>query len=86
MPKVKQQLTDSAAAGKLQMKIFLCSILFTIGTAIHNFIIITPSLIETMMQMAGVADPAGEAIGLRRFQLYLTMKLLIRNIQIAPKL
>ncbi|URM32531.1 hypothetical protein LLY41_19645 [Cytobacillus firmus] len=62
MPQVKHQLTDSAATQKLQMTIFLCSILFTMGTAIHNFIIINPTLIETMMQMAGVADPAGEAI------------------------
>ncbi|MCM3706856.1 MULTISPECIES: hypothetical protein [Cytobacillus] len=62
MLKVKHQLTDSAATQKLQMTISLCSILFTMGTAIHNFFIINPTLIETMMQMAGVGNPAGEAI------------------------
>lgn len=63
MKKTKHQLTDSTATRKLQITIVLCSIIFTIGTAIHNFVIINPTLIETMMQMAGVADPAGEAIG-----------------------
>src|SRR5690554_1454193 len=63
MKKTNYQLTDSTATRKLQITIFICSIIFTIGTAIHNFIIINPSLIETMMQMAGVADPASEASG-----------------------
>lgn len=63
MKKTKHQLTDSTATRKLQITIVLCSIIFTIGTAIHNFVIINPTLIETMMQMSGVADPAGEAIG-----------------------
>jgi hypothetical protein len=63
LKKTKHQLTDSTATRKLQITIVLCSIIFTIGTAIHNFVIINPTLIETMMQMAGVADPAGEAIG-----------------------
>ncbi|MGE7664715.1 hypothetical protein ACQKMN_03265 [Ureibacillus composti] len=63
MKKTTRQFSDSTVTRKLQLTIFICSIIFTIGTAIHNFVIINPSLIETMMQMAGVADPAGEASG-----------------------
>ena len=62
MKKTNHQLTDSTATRKLQITIVICSIIFTIGTAIHNFIIINPQLIETMMQMAGVANPADEAL------------------------
>jgi len=61
--KAKYHLTDSTATRKLQITIVLCSIIFTIGTTIHNFVIINPPLIETMMQMAGGADPAGDASG-----------------------
>ncbi|AIM16007.1 hypothetical protein HW35_06575 [Bacillus sp. X1(2014)] len=50
------------ATKKLQITIVLCSIIFTIGTTIHNFVIINPPLIETMMQMAGVTDPPGKAL------------------------
>ncbi|MCP1146815.1 hypothetical protein [Lysinibacillus endophyticus] len=63
MKKTTYELADSTTTRKLQLTIFICSIIFTIGTAIHNFVIINPSLIETMMQMAGVADPSGEASG-----------------------
>ncbi|MFC5466059.1 hypothetical protein [Lederbergia graminis] len=63
MKKARQSLTDSSATRKLQITIFLCSVIFTIGTTIHNFVIIDSSLIESMMQMAGVADPASEASG-----------------------
>ncbi|MEW9032960.1 MAG: hypothetical protein AB2404_09600, partial [Planifilum fimeticola] len=30
--------------------------------ALHNFVIIDPSFIETMMKMAGVSNPAAEAV------------------------
>jgi len=63
LKKTTRQFSDSTVTRKLQLTIFICSIIFTIGTAIHNFVIINPPLIETMMQMAGVADPAGEASG-----------------------
>jgi len=41
----------------------LCSIVFTIGTALHNFAVVDAELIETMMRDAGRADPAGDAPG-----------------------
>lgn len=42
MKKTNHQLTDSTTTRKLQITIVICSIIFTIGTAIHNFIIINP--------------------------------------------
>jgi hypothetical protein len=50
-------------ARKLQIVVALCSIVFTIGTALHNFAIVDTRLIETMMRMEGGADPTGDAPG-----------------------
>lgn len=63
MPENKSTLRPTANTRKIQLIIALCSVLFTIGTALHNFVIVNPSLIETMMQMAGAPDPAGAALG-----------------------
>ncbi|MFD2639524.1 hypothetical protein [Piscibacillus salipiscarius] len=46
---------------RLQVTIAICSIIFTIGTALHNFVIINTPLIETMMQMAGASNSEEEA-------------------------
>lgn len=62
MKKTKHQLKVSTTTRKLQNTIVICSIIFTIGTTIHNFVIINPPLIETMMQMAGVTAPSVEAL------------------------
>lgn len=38
-----------------------CSIVFTIGTALHNFVVIDTAVIEAMMREAGETDPAAAA-------------------------
>lgn len=48
---------------RLQLVVGLCSVVFTVGTALHNFAVIDVSVIEEMMRSAGGADPAGEAPG-----------------------
>jgi hypothetical protein len=41
----------------------ICSIVFLIGTTLHNFVVVDTQLIEAMMREAGAEDPAGEAPG-----------------------
>lgn len=41
----------------------VCSLVFAIGSALHNFVIIDSSVIEEMMRAAGGTDPAGDAPG-----------------------
>lgn len=48
---------------RLAIAVGLCSIVFTIGTALHNFAVVDAELIETMMRDAGRADPEGDAPG-----------------------
>ncbi|WP_051325233.1 hypothetical protein [Glycomyces tenuis] len=52
-----------ARVRRLQLTVGLCSVVFTLGTALHNFVIIDVSVIEEMMRSAGGADPGGEAPG-----------------------
>jgi hypothetical protein len=47
----------------LQVLTGVCSVVFLLGTTLHNFAVVDTSLIETMMRRAGAADPAGEAPG-----------------------
>lgn len=47
----------------LQILVGICSIVFTIGTTLHNFAVVDTQLIETMMREAGGDDPAGAAPG-----------------------
>jgi hypothetical protein len=63
MNKNKPELGAAPATRRLQTAIAVCSVIFTIGTALHNFVIVNASLIETMMRMEGAPDPAGEAPG-----------------------
>ncbi|GAA0235920.1 hypothetical protein [Haladaptatus pallidirubidus] len=57
----KPQLIATPITRKLQIAIALSSVIFTIGTTLQNFVIINTSLIEKMMRMENVADPAGAA-------------------------
>lgn len=57
----KSQLIATPTTRKLQIAIALSSVIFTIGTTLQNFVIINTSLIEKMMRMENVADPAGAA-------------------------
>lgn len=41
----------------------IASVVFTLGTALHNFAVIDAAVIEEMMRRAGGADPAGDAPG-----------------------
>lgn len=61
--KSKNLLTPTTATRKLQIFIAICSVIFTIGSALQNFVIVDISLIEEMMKMAGAPDPTGEAPG-----------------------
>ncbi|SFB36571.1 hypothetical protein SAMN04488072_11968 [Lentibacillus halodurans] len=63
MSTAKDELNPTLATRKLQLAIALSSLVFTIGTTLHNFVIVNTALIETMMRMEGVADPAAEASG-----------------------
>lgn len=63
MNTIQNRLATTSATRKLQIVIALSSVIFTLGTTLHNFVIVNTSLIETMMQMAGAADPAAEAPG-----------------------
>lgn len=47
----------------LQIAVGLCSIVFTAGTALHNFVIVDAALIEAMMREAGAENPVGAAPG-----------------------
>ena len=47
----------------LQILVGSCSIVFFIGTTLHNFAVVDVQLIETMMREAGGSDPAGDAPG-----------------------
>lgn len=47
----------------LRILVGACAIVFTAGTALHNFLIVDRDLIAAMMAASGVADPAGEAGG-----------------------
>lgn len=57
----KSQSTATHTTRKLQVAIGLSSVVFTIGTSLQNFTIIDISLVEKMMRMENVADPAGAA-------------------------
>ncbi|WP_030670015.1 hypothetical protein [Streptomyces rimosus] len=48
---------------KLQIAVGMCSLVFTIGTAVHNFVIINNELVEMMMRASGSADPTASAPG-----------------------
>lgn len=52
-----------AAAWRLRLVVAVCSAVFTVGTALHNFVIVDTALVESMMRSAGVADPAAAAPG-----------------------
>ncbi|MBP1947119.1 hypothetical protein [Virgibacillus litoralis] len=60
---IKQELVLTPTTYRLQIGIALCSIIFTIGTTLQNFVIVNISLIETMMQMADAPNPEGQAPG-----------------------
>jgi hypothetical protein len=63
MKKINTRQTPTSTTRKLQIFITICSVVFTIGTTLQNFVIVNTSLIESMMQMAGAPDPTGEAPG-----------------------
>lgn len=60
---ITTRLTPTNATRGLQVLVASCSLAFAAGSALHNFAVVDTALIETMMRMAGGADPAGEAPG-----------------------
>ena len=59
----RARLVPSRWTGPLTVFTAVCSIVFTLGTALHNFAVIDSGVIEEMMRRAGGADPAGDAPG-----------------------
>ncbi|MEV5595362.1 hypothetical protein [Streptomyces sp. NPDC052496] len=57
------QLVATSITPKLRLTVGVCSVIFTVGTAVHNFAIINNKLVEMMMQISGSADPAASAPG-----------------------
>ncbi|MFH8407030.1 hypothetical protein ACH4FX_19845 [Streptomyces sp. NPDC018019] len=57
------QLVATPLTRKLRITVGVCSVLFTIGTTVHNFAIINSELVAMMMQASGSADPAVSAPG-----------------------
>ena len=55
--------TETGVPRRVQLLVAVCSVIFTAGTALHNFVVIDTGVIEAMMRLAGGADPAGEAPG-----------------------
>lgn len=53
--------TPSRYTRPLRILVGACAAVFTIGTALHNFLIIDRDLVTAMMAASGVADPAGES-------------------------
>lgn len=48
---------------RLRILVGVCSIVFTVGTVLHNFAVVDTAMIEQMMRKAGGDDPAGSAPG-----------------------
>ncbi|KOT78541.1 hypothetical protein ADK70_33860 [Streptomyces rimosus subsp. pseudoverticillatus] len=57
------QWIATPATKKLQITVGVCSVVFTIGTTVQNFVIINTELVEMMMQAGGSADPTASAPG-----------------------
>jgi hypothetical protein len=52
--------------GHLRLAVVLCSVVFTIGTALHGFVIIDAGVLARTMELAGSsADPGGFLTGFR---------------------
>ncbi len=58
-----KQLIATPVTKKLHITVGVCSVVFTIGTAVHNFVIINNDLVEMMMRAGGSADPTASAPG-----------------------
>lgn len=56
-------LVATTLTKKLQITVGVCSVVFTIGTTVHNFVIIDNELVEMMMGISGSADPTAAAPG-----------------------
>ncbi|KOG62598.1 hypothetical protein ADK76_12665 [Streptomyces griseoflavus] len=57
------QWIATPATKKLQITVGVCSVVFTLGTTVHNFAIINNELVEMMMRTSGSADPTASAPG-----------------------
>ncbi|WP_086820112.1 hypothetical protein [Allokutzneria sp. NRRL B-24872] len=54
------------ATRRLQILVVVCSVVFTIGTALQNFVIVNHEMLEHTMRLAGrSADPSGFLTGFR---------------------
>lgn len=58
-----RQLAQSSWTRRLQILVGVCSLVFFIGTTLHNFAVVDIALVETMMREAGGDNPAGDATG-----------------------
>lgn len=59
-------LTPSRWTAPMARTIAVASVLFAIGTGLHNFAVIDATVIEEMMVRAGGVDPASDAPGFTR--------------------
>ncbi|MGA6162538.1 hypothetical protein [Amycolatopsis magusensis] len=42
---------------RIQLAVAVCSAVFTVGTALQNFVVVDQELVATMMRAAGTAEP-----------------------------
>lgn len=54
---------DSRWTVPLGRLVAVASLVFAVGTALHNFAVIDVAVVEEMMRRAGGADPTGDAAG-----------------------
>lgn len=54
---------QAPATRRLRVLVGVCAIVFTIGTALHNFAVIDSGFVEELMRRGGQADPSGAAAG-----------------------
>lgn len=60
------QLVATPTTRRLQITVGVCSVVFAIGTLVHNFTVINNDLVEMMMRISGSADPTASAPGFTR--------------------
>ncbi|MGW1684284.1 hypothetical protein ACWCPO_06975 [Streptomyces albidoflavus] len=58
-----QQVVLTPGTRRLQILVAICSLVFAVGSALHNFAVVDTQLVEDMMRMAGVSHPVAAAAG-----------------------
>ncbi|QHV83580.1 hypothetical protein C3K23_00105 (plasmid) [Streptomyces sp. 604F] len=58
-----KQVVPTPGTRRLQILVAICSLVFAVGSALHNFAVVDTQLVEDMMRMAGVSHPVAAAAG-----------------------